>query len=226
MRVLIVEDNEALAHLLQKAFAQAGVASDHVATAGDAEALLQVAQFAAVILDLGLPDGDGLDLLRRRRAAGDATTVLIVTSRGTIAERVAGLRSGGDDYIVKPFAFDELLARVEAVLRRPATFLEEQLKLGRLTFDTRSRTTTVGELIVALPQRELELLELLMRRPGSVTPRSLVEDHLFGSSQLLGSNAVEVYVHRLRRRLEKSGAGLEIVTLRGIGYLLKAMHGE
>lgn len=222
MRLLIVEDSEELADALVAAFAKRDVRCDVARTAGDAELLIETTQFAAVILDLGLPDEDGLVLLRRLRARKHVLPILILTARGEGETRVNGLESGADDYIVKPFLFPELNARLGAVLRRQGGYTEHLLTAANLELDTRSRQVRVNGSIIDFSIREVELLELLMRRTGHVLPKRLIEDQLFGSGGSLGSNAVEVYVHRIRRKLEDGAAATELRTVRGLGYMLSA----
>jgi DNA-binding response OmpR family regulator len=220
MRLLIVEDNEELAQLLAKGLRAAGYDNDILYTAGDARAALTTTRYAAVILDLGLPDGDGLPILREIRHRNDSTPVLVLTARGGVDDRVGGLRSGADDYLVKPFAFEELVARLEALLRRPGQLLGNSLNVANLVLDTESRQSFIDDKPLALSARETAVLELLMRRKGRVVSKRLVEDHLFGLDGEVASNAVEVYVHRLRKQLADRGAKIQIHTMRGVGYLI------
>lgn len=220
MRLLLVEDNERLRMLTTSALSRAGFAADGFATAADAEAALRPVAYSVMILDLGLPDEDGLALLRRLRVSGDTLPVLILTARGGIEERVRGLDAGADDYLVKPFANEELLARIRVLLRRPGSLLSDTLELGTLRLDTASRQVTIREHAQFLSPREAAVLEILLRRSGRVVAKKLVEDHLFGLSEDVGSNAVEVYVHRLRKQLSEAHADVEIHTIRGIGYLI------
>jgi len=222
MRLLIVEDDAELAGALRAAFARRGIATDHAASAGDADHMLRGAHYSAAILDLGLPDGDGIDVLRELRARGSALPMLILTARGDVQRRIEGLNAGADDYLVKPFDFEELQARLDAVLRRQGGYVGRALMLGALVLDPATREVTLDGAPVALSVRETELLELLLRRAGRVVPKRMAEDQLFGMDEGLGSNAIEVYVHRLRRRLEQSGAALRIDTVRGVGYMLRA----
>ncbi len=222
MRVLLVEDNIELVSLLKKGLSRGGVEADSVGTAGDASHALATITYAAVVLDLGLPDEDGISLLRGLRRGGDATPVLVLTARDGVSDRVTGLRAGADDYLAKPFAMEELIARIEALLRRPGSLLGRRLTLGNLALDTESRQIFVAGAAHAFPARETAVLEILLRRSGNVAAKRLFEDHLFGLSGDVGSNAVEVYVHRLRKLLGDSGATVKIHTVRGVGYLLTA----
>jgi DNA-binding response OmpR family regulator len=220
MRLLLVEDNERFAVLLRQGLAAAGFTVDMLATAEDAASALQTNRFDVVVLDLGLPDRDGLEVLAEMRGRGDATPVLILTARGSLNDRVTGLRSGADDYLVKPFALEELVARLQALLRRPGNLLGLALKLGNVTLDTVARQVFVGEQPALFSSREIAVLEHLLRRSGRVVAKTLLEESLYGLSQEIGSNAVEVYVHRLRRHLAEIGATVQVHTVRGVGYML------
>jgi DNA-binding response OmpR family regulator len=220
MRLLIVEDNEQLAALLNEAFATTGFDVDILATAAEARAALTTTRYAAVILDLGLPDEDGLSVLREVRHRKDPIPIIVLTARAGVRDRVAGLRSGADDYLVKPFAFEELVARLEAVLPRPGQLLGSSLRIANLLFDVESRQAFIDDQPQTLSARELGILELLMRRKGQVVSKKLAEDHIFGLSGEVASNAIEVYVHRLRKQLAERGAKVEIHTVRGVGYLM------
>ncbi|HWM80476.1 MAG TPA: response regulator transcription factor [Pseudolabrys sp.] len=220
MRLLIVEDNEELAQLLAKGLESAGYAVDLLATVADARSALETTRYAAMILDLGLPDGDGLSVVRELRLRKDPIPVLVLTARGGVNDRVSGLRTGADDYLVKPFAFDELLARLEALLRRPGQLLGSSLRFANVVFDTEARQAFVDMKPQSLSAREIAVLELLMRRKGSVVSKKLIEDQIFGLAGEVASNAVEVYVHRLRRQLADIGAKVKISTIRGVGYVM------
>lgn len=220
MRLLLVEDNRELAALVGEGLNAAGFASDVVATAADARAVLSTTRYAAVVLDLGLPDDDGLAVLGELRARADATPVLVLTARGGVHDRVMGLRGGADDYLVKPFAMEELVARLQALLRRPGQLLGRSLKLGNVVFDTEARQVFVNAAPQLFSAREVAVLEILMRRGGRVVSKKLVEDQLFGLDIDIGSNAIEVYIHRLRKQLADSGASVQIHTIRGVGYLI------
>ena len=220
MRLLVVEDNEQLAALLAKGLRAAGYDTDLLATAAEARAALSTTRYAAAILDLGLPDQDGLSVLREMRRRHDPLPILVLTARAGLDDRLTGLRSGADDYIVKPFAFEELVARLEAVLRRPGQMLGSALRVANIVFDTESRQVFIDDAPQMLSGRELAVLELLMRRKDRVVSKRIVEDHIFGLSGEVASNAVEVYVHRLRKQLSERGAKVQIRTIRGVGYLI------
>ena len=220
MRLLVVEDNEELSQLLVKGLKAARFDADCAATAADARAALKTTRYAAMVLDLGLPDGDGLSILQEVRSRKDPIPVLILTARSSAQDRVKGLRGGADDYLIKPFAFEELVARLEAILRRPSQLLGSSVRLGNLVFDTESRQAFIGQEPQLLSAREAAVLELLLRRKGHVVPKRLIEDQIFGISEDVASNAVEVYVHRLRKQLAAGGANIQIHTLRGVGYLI------
>ncbi len=220
MRVLLVEDNDELVSLLVKGLARSGFSADAVANAGDAAHSLAAMRYAVIVLDLGLPDQDGLSLLRGLRGRGDSTPVLILTARDGVSDRVNGLRAGADDYLVKPFAMEELVARLQALLRRPGNLLGRRLSFGNVSLETEGRQVFVDGTMRVFPARETAILEILLRRGGNVVPKRLFEDQLFGLSGDVGSNAVEVYVHRLRRMLSDCGATVKIHTVRGVGYLL------
>lgn len=220
MRVLIIEDNSDLVSLLVKGLGRGGFEADSVGTVEDARHVLGTMKYAAVVLDLGLPDEDGLVLLRELRRKGDATPVLVLTARDGVSDRVTGLREGADDYLAKPFAMEELVARLQALLRRPGNLLGRMLTFGNVSLDTEGRQVFVGGTPRSFPARETAVLEILLRRSGNVAPKRLFEDHLFGLSGDVGSNAVEVYVHRLRKMLTDTGANVRIHTVRGVGYLM------
>jgi len=220
MRLLVVEDNEQLAGLLAQGLRTAGYETDVLTSLEEASAVLRTTFYAALILDLGLPDGDGLALLRELRHRNNPIPVLVLTARGGLHDRVHGLRSGADDYLVKPFALEELVARLEAQLRRPGHLLGSSLRIANLEFDTTNRQASIDDQPQVLSARETAVLELLMRSKGRVVSKKQVEDHIFGHSGEVASNAVEVYVHRLRKQLAERGAKVQVHTIRGVGYLI------
>lgn len=220
MRLLIVEDNTELAGLIARGLQTAGYEADILSTVEEARRVLGGTFYAALILDLGLPDGDGLELLRELRQFNNPIPVLVLTARGGLHDRVAGLRSGADDYLVKPFALEELIARLEAQLRRPGQLLGRLLRIANLEFDTQTRQVSIDEEPHLLSARETAVLELLLRSKGRVVSKKQVEDHIYGHSGDVVSNAVEVFVHRLRKQLADRGARVQVHTIRGVGYLI------
>ncbi|CAA7620643.1 putative transcriptional regulatory protein y4xI [Candidatus Terasakiella magnetica] len=220
MRVLLVEDNERLAEFVAAGLRNAGFVVDTFTTLADSDAAFEAAPYHAVILDLGLPDGDGLHLLKSFRTRGSNCPVLVLTARDGITDRVTGLNAGADDYLLKPFAMEELVARLRAILRRPGAALSVLLSLGNLSFDTIGREVRVGGELVAMPRREVEMLEQLLRRAGKVVPKRSLEEGLYGFDDEVSSNTVEVLVSRLRKRLQQTSAKVTVHTLRGIGYML------
>jgi DNA-binding response OmpR family regulator len=220
MRLLVIEDERDLAGLIRGAMERGGFAVDEAGTARAADDYLRVAAYDAAILDLGLPDGDGLFLLRQLRRQGSAMPVLILTARDAPEDRVTGLDAGADDYLIKPFHMPELIARIRALLRRPNAALGVSLSLGNVVLDTASRQTLVAGADVSLSVRETSMLEILLRGQGRVVTREVLENRLYSFDAQLGSNALEVLVHRLRRRLQESGATPTVHTVRGVGYLM------
>ncbi|MDT8399652.1 MAG: response regulator [Pseudomonadales bacterium] len=220
MRILIVEDEGRIQEILTSALQKAGFATDSVLTAGGADLALLGVSYDALILDLGLPDRDGLKVLEKVRATDNELPILILTARDSVEDRVLGLDAGADDYLVKPFAIVELLARLNALLRRPGGALGTVLTAGNVILDTRGRDVKVGDTSLVLYRRETSLLEYLMRRLGRVVPRDVLEEKLYGFDEEVDSNAVPVHIHFLRRKLAGVNATVEIHTVRGIGYLL------
>jgi len=223
MRLLLVEDDRMIGESLQRALRLEGFAVDWVRDTTAADATLASERFDLVLLDLGLPrraasgPADGLEVLRALRGRRDATPVIVVTARDARGERVAGLDAGADDYIVKPFEFDELAARIRAVLRRHAGRGEPLLSHGGVTLDPAQRRVTLNGQPVVLSAREYAVLEALMARPGAVLSRPQLEDRLYGWGEEIESNAVSVYIHQLRKKL---GADF-IKNVRGVGYFIE-----
>ena len=221
MRLLIIEDEARIAELIRTALARVGFTVDVVATAADGREALTLTSYDAAVLDLGLPDADGLELLAELRRDGIGVPILVLTARDAVEARVLGLDGGADDYLVKPFATVELIARIKALLRRPGHALGATLEAGNVRLDTVGRDVRVGEVPLPLTRQELAILEHLMRRLGRVVPKAVLEEKLYGVDEELASNAIPVHVHHLRRKLGELGANAEIHTVRGIGYLLK-----
>jgi DNA-binding response OmpR family regulator len=214
MRVLLVEDDVMIGESLREALRAQGFAADWVRDGRAADAALSTERFDAVLLDLGLPQRSGLDVLKVLRARGDATPVIVVTARDALADKVAGLDAGADDYLVKPFELDELLARLRAVGRRRAGHASPVLQVADLRLDPATREVTRGGRAVVLSAREFSLLHALMERPGAILSRAQLEDRLYGWGEELESNAISVYMHQLRKKL---GDDL-LHTVRGVGY--------
>jgi two-component system, OmpR family, response regulator QseB len=216
MRVLMVEDDDMIAQGLQTALRQAGFAVDWMRDGASAATALLSTEFEVVLLDLGLPRRDGIDVLRELRKRGNATPVIILTARDEIQHRIAGLDAGADDYIVKPFDLDEVMARMRSVLRRASGRGDSSIQHGDLRLDLNSRTILRNGAAVNLSAHEYAVLEALLQRPGAVLSRTQLEDRLYGWDEQIGSNAVEVYIHGLRRKL-----GSDVIrTLRGVGYFV------
>ncbi len=221
MRLLLVEDSERLRRYLAKGLRQAGYAVD---VAGDGEQGLWLAMendYDVIILDRMLPKLDGIAVLRRLREAGRNTHVLILTAKDTVPDRVFGLEQGADDYLVKPFAFEELLARVQALARRKYGITSHSITVGELTIDMARRVVTHGHDEITLRPREYALLELLAVRQGEVVTRSEIEQHIYDETAEPMSNVVNAAVCILRKKLDAAG-GPSIRTRRGMGYVLEA----
>jgi two-component system, OmpR family, response regulator len=214
MRLLLVEDDAMIGRAVRQGLADAGFAVDWVTEGRAAELALANGVYDLAVLDLGLPGKDGMAVLRELRARRDPLPVLIVTARDAVAERIEGLNSGADDYVLKPFDLDELVARVRALLRRQAGGAVPVLESGGLALDTVRREVCLDGREIRLSAREFALLEALMRRPGAVLSREQLEDAVYGWGEEVGSNAVEVHLHNLRRKL---GADT-IRNVRGVGY--------
>lgn len=223
MRILLLEDHAKLRDMTAGYLMQRGFAVDAVGRGEDALAAAATAVYDAVVLDLGLPDIDGMAVLAALRARTDGCLpALIVTARDSLDARVEGLNAGADDYIVKPFDLVELEARLRTVLRRPGGRAGAVLALGRLSFDTTSREISVGGQVLDVSRRESALLEELMRAGGRVVVKDVLEDRLYGFDEPVTPNALEAAVSRLRSKLAVAAAGVRIDTRRGIGYRLLA----
>jgi two-component system response regulator TctD len=219
MRLLIVEDDAALARGLLKVFRGDGLAVDHVSKGQEALEVVRLEPYSAIILDLGLPDSDGLAVLKRMRMMQVTAPVLILTARDGTSDRVNGLDHGADDYLSKPFAIEELEARVRALIRRSHGSPDPVLALGSLKLDRATGAAYLGDEVLELTRRERSVLETLVVRVGTVVPKARLVADVFDYDDAVSPNALEVYVGRLRRKLE--GSGLEILTVRGLGYLLR-----
>jgi two-component system OmpR family response regulator len=219
MRLLVVEDNDRLAESLTSLLRGDGHAVDRVASGEDADATLAAESFDLVILDLGLPGMDGMDVLRRLRDRQAETAVLILTSRGALDDRVKGLNLGADDYLTKPFEIEEFDARVRALLRRRARAAGSSIVVGELSFDVSARIASLRGVTLDLPRRELDLLEALMVRAGRVASKGELVEAISDFDGSVSESAIELYVSRLRRKLESEGVRIRV--LRGLGYMLE-----
>jgi len=219
MRILLVEDDPSLAQGLQTALRREGLTVDHVTTG---KAALQAVQAEApdlIILDLGLPDMDGLEVLNSLRSGKQALLVMVLTARNTTADKISGLDCGADDYLAKPFEIPELLARLRALERRITAVQTSDITIGQVMLDTLTHTVSVDGQGVELPRREFMLLKALMENPGRVMSREKLESRLYGWGEELASNSIEVHIHHLRKKIP---AGF-IKTIRGIGYTVPRM---
>ena len=221
MRVLITEDNGELAEFIQEALAQENYLSDIARSGGELKLYLQETSYAAIILDLGLPDMDGIDVLKGLRREGNMVPVLILTARGGVQDRIKGLDHGADDYLIKPFAIDELIARLRALLRRPNALSNTKLDAGNVSIDVISKTVTVNGENVVLGKTEIAILESFIRNVGLTVSKESLENMIYQDGYALTDNALQVAVHRVRKKLSDAGATPTITTIRGIGYLFK-----
>ena len=217
MKVLLVEDDIMIGENIQIALEGEGLAIDWVKDGRDAEKALAADAYDAMLLDLGLPRVDGIDVLRNLRARGDRLPVMVITARDTVAERVQGLNSGADDYLIKPFDLEELIARLHALIRRAKGGAEPVYRRGDVIVNSETRQVLVGDKQVMLSSREWAVLEALVTRPGAILSRAQLEERLYGWTGDVESNAVEVYIHGLRKKLGTQF----IVNVRGLGYMVE-----
>jgi len=225
MRILIAEDDQVLADALLRSLRAAGAAVDRVATGTQADAALMVNdEFDLLILDLGLPGLHGMEVLKRLRARGSQMPVLVLTAADSIDARVKGLDTGADDYMAKPFSLQELEARVRALTRRRMGSTSNAIRHGPLTYDQAGRVATIDGKMVELSARELGLLEVLLQRTGRLVSKDQLVERLCEWGEEVTPNAIEVYVHRLRKKIEKGP--IRIATVRGLGYCLEKISSD
>ncbi len=221
MRLLLVEDNQRLAGLIQQVVEQAGHKADVVHHRHAALHALSSFDYALLVLDRGLPDGDGIDLLKQLRHKGIKQPCLMLTARDALRDRVDGLDAGADDYLTKPFANEELVARINALLRRPADLFGASLRRGNVTLELKSRKLDVGGVAVEISAGELAALECLLR--AGRCSRQRLEDGVYGMDVTVTPNALDVLMHRLRKRLATAEASIRIRSVRGFGYVLEEL---
>ncbi|WP_270933140.1 response regulator [Falsiroseomonas oryzae] len=217
MRILLVEDDPALGRAVREHLALAGHAVDLVGSCADAEAALRPGDHALLLLDLGLPDGSGLGVLRAMRSRGDWRPAIVLTARDQITDRIEGLKAGADDYLVKPFDLGELLARVQAVARRAAARPEREVRAGEAQLNLDDRRARLRGAEITLTAREWAVMERLLQRPGAVVSREQIEEAIYAYGAEIESNAVEVCISRIRKKLGSDA----IDTLRGVGYRVR-----
>ncbi|SDO05634.1 DNA-binding response regulator, OmpR family, contains REC and winged-helix (wHTH) domain [Lutimaribacter pacificus] len=220
MRILLAEDDHPLADVLARRLAEAGHAVDVFPSVADAEAAWSVAVYDLAIIDVMLEDGDGRTLIKTIRAAGLTTPTLILSARDEIGDRVTGLDAGADDYLVKPFATDELLARLRALGRRTGEPAAPEFQIGNLVYTPQTATLIVADRPVQLTAREHAALDRLLRAGGRITPKRRMGEYLYAFHHDWSDNAVEAVIHRLRKKLSGAGATVELKALRGLGYVL------
>ena len=220
MRLLLVEDDARMAATAGQFLRNHGFAVDHAAAGRAALELAAINRYDAVVLDLGLPDLDGLEVCRRLRQAQPSLRILMATARDAVDARIAGLDTGADDYLVKPYALGELVARVRALLRRPADAVPPVLRVGELELDTGNRSAHRGAREIALTAKEYAVLEVLMRHPGQVLSREHISQHAWDDNYDPLSNVIDVYIGRLRRKIDLPDEAPMLETMRGAGYRL------
>lgn len=223
MHILLVEDEPEMASVLMTALKRQDVVVDHASNLADAEAMARFGTYDAIVLDRRLPDGEGLSSIPRLRALRIEAPIIALTAMSDLRDRIAGLDAGADDYLGKPFATEELVARLKALLRRPYILRADHTVVGRLTYDFRHREALIDDRPLDPPRRERLVLETLIRRPGRTVMRSMLEEAVYALDDEIGSNALDAHISRLRRKLDDLSAGIEIRAIRNLGYLLRAV---
>lgn len=221
MRILLLEDEAEMATALRTALARCDVVVDHVRTLGDAEIMASMGNYDVLVLDRRVPDGEGLTLIPTLRRKNVTAPILMLTALGGVQHRVAGLDAGADDYLAKPFAIEELLARLRALQRRNPMIPPERLSFGNLSLDPRSSEVSVEDTILNLARREYLVIDALLRRPNRIATRQVLIEAVYSIDDEIESNALDSHISRIRRKLNASGASVEIRAVRNVGYLLR-----
>ncbi|MEG2324030.1 MAG: response regulator transcription factor [Anaerovoracaceae bacterium] len=221
MRVLVVEDEGKLNELITKRLKLENYTVDSCMDGNDALDFIKCAEYDAIVLDIMLPGIDGLQVLKQLRGKKDTTPVLLLTARDSIENKVEGLDAGADDYLVKPFAFDELLARIRVMMRKKSNSVSNVFKLADLTVDCDSRTVTRGKILISLASKEFAILEYMIRNSGTVLSREKISNHIWNYDYQGGSNVVDVYIRYLRKKIDEDFTPKLIQTVRGAGYVLR-----
>jgi DNA-binding response OmpR family regulator len=223
VRLLIVEDNEKIAEPVRSALAESGFAVDVVGSLRELKAHTKATKYNVIVLDLGLPDGDAIEVLGELGGGGSRAAILVLTARNDVDSRIEGLRRGADDYLGKPFSLEELKARVLALSRRSGPFVDDALAYGNVVLNRSTREVSIDSTLVPLCRAETDLLEQLLLSPATTCTRETLESALFSWDKEFSDNALQLQVHRLRKSLKGAGANICIETLRGIGYRLRGL---
>lgn len=221
MRILVAEDEKHLNDIIVKTLSKNHYSVDGCYDGAEALAYLQIAEYDVVVLDIMMPRLSGLDVLKKLRASGNKTPVLLLTAMDSVQDRVTGLDAGADDYLVKPFAFDELLARIRVLLRRDSGQEDHCYRIANLTVDCQTRTVYRGNVAISLSSKEFSILEYLVRNQGIVLTRDKIEQHIWNYDYEGGSNVIDVYIRYLRKKIDDGFTPKLIHTIRGTGYVLK-----
>lgn len=221
MRILVVEDQKDLNEIITRKLVNEHYTVDSCYTGDDALDFIRCAEYDGIILDIMLPGTTGIGVLREMRTAGDKTPVLLLTALGTVEDRVAGLDAGADDYLVKPFDFDELMARIRAMIRRGGHRAGNIITSGDLVLDSDARSVRRGEREISLTAKEFDILEYLMQNEGRVLSRDKLSNHIWNYDYDGGSNVIDVYVHHLRKKIDDGCEDKKIITVKGAGYMVK-----
>ena len=221
LKILLVEDDPGIGRFVHRGLSAEGYHVEWQTLGRRAQARMASGQFHAAILDLGLPDADGADLCREARAKGNDLPICMLTARAELEDRLDGFRCGADDYLTKPFSFEELLARLHVMIRRSGAQAQDRLILDELVIDLRSRSACVGEATLALSRREFDLLHCLARQAGQVVTRGQILDEVWGQDADVTENAVDVYVGYLRKHLGGHAGAPDLSTIRGVGFMLR-----